>query len=81
MLETDNFVLLKNFNYRKEIKQKGEHLNRLQGLLKSYFVERKYSAPIINVIVDDQFISKNPEYYVYYPYLFQKIFDYEDKKT
>ncbi|NQX82312.1 MAG: hypothetical protein HRT66_10010 [Flavobacteriaceae bacterium] len=75
-------MLLKtNLNYKKINIYKEELEFDMKLSLSKYFENSNYTSDIIDEILDKEFISSNPSYYLYYPYLFNEYFDIHDKKT
>ena len=64
------------FDYRNDnlFKESLENIQRyLDGL--------GYPKEVIENICFQKFIQNNPDYYLYYPYLFDSAFDFSDKKV
>lgn len=45
------------------------------GQLEAYFASKNLPESIAAIILDEKFISDNPSYYTYYPYLFSEAFN------
>jgi hypothetical protein len=70
-----------NSNYL-EITGKKERLEKTIKLaLFEYFKTTNYPLEVISEILDENFILSNPQYYLYYPYLFNNYFGIKDTKT
>ena len=74
-------MLLKtNSDYIYINNQKNELIKNIKLELLNYFKSNSYPSQVIEDVVNEDFITSNPSYYLYYPYLFNKYFQIEDKE-
>jgi|TARA_E500000318_G_scaffold46428_1_gene43766 hypothetical protein len=64
------------FDYRNDNLFKESHEN-----IQRYLDGLGYPKEVIENICFQKFIQNNPDYYLYYPYLFDSAFDFSDKKV
>lgn len=75
-------MLLKTNSNYQEISRKKEELEKTIKLaLSEHFKTTNYPLEVISEILDENFILSNPQYYLYYPYLFNNYFGIRDTKT
>ncbi|TVZ27314.1 hypothetical protein JM83_2349 [Gillisia sp. Hel_I_86] len=70
-----------NPNYCEITKGKDELIKCIKLAISSYLKSKSYPIKVIEEIVNEKFISSNPSYYLYYPYLFNDYFQVKNKET
>lgn len=70
-----------NLNYYNDSIEKGNILGEVKNFLQEYLSKTSLPKEVIDEIISEDFISSNPAYYLYYPYLFNTYFQIKDKET
>lgn len=73
--------IISDSNYIAKAEIQEVLIKRLKTKFSEHFENSIYPASIIDEILDESFIDSNPIFYLYYPHLFSKYFDFSDSDT
>ena len=69
-------ITIHNYNVERDFL-----VNETIKAAKSLLQSNGYGEELINIICNPHFIEENPDYYLFYPYLFNNAFDIKDEKV